>query len=405
MQTLSQTKIEIETDDEVRVRLIAAARDLAPRIAARAADNERARRISDETIAEAADAGFFKILVPKQRGGYQLDWETQCRVIVALGQGDGSVGWQLSFFILHNWLYLLLPEQAQQEIYGRRGFGIGPVLLAPADVKARKVEGGYILSGRSRWATGINHAEWILVGTKVEPEPGEEARTAMREFLVPRADVVVHDTWFTSGMCATGSHDVEYPDIFVPEYRTADLDASIAGNGLGFKMYDAPQYRVPQFVSMIFGATAPQVAIAKGAVDEFHKKVRGYVSPVMGTQTINNIPSLVRLAQAKVRVDAAEQYLYSLARRLLEWAAEGPLTPEQRVMVRAGCAWVANEAREIVQFVAATAGSSAFMRDQPMQRYLRDITMMANHFYFDQDTAFEPLGRVMVGLDANTRLS
>ena len=187
--------------------------------------------------------------------------------------------------------------------------------------------------------------------------------------------------------------------------RPADLDASIAGNGQGFKMYDAPQYRVPQFVSMIFGATAPQVAIAKGAVDEFHKKVRGYVSPVMGTQTINNIPSLVRLAQAKVRVDAAEQYLYSLARRLLEWASEGPLTPEQRVMVRSGCAWVANESREIVQFVAATAGSSAFMRDQPMQRYLRDITMMANHFYFDQDTAFEPLGRVMVGLDANTRLS
>ena len=59
----------------------------------------------------------------------------------------------------------------------------------------------------------------------------------------------------------------------------------------------------------------------------------------------------------------------------------------------------------IVQMVAATSGSGAFMLDQPMQRYFRDVSMMATHFYHDQDTGFEPFGRVMVGLPPNTRLS
>jgi 3-hydroxy-9,10-secoandrosta-1,3,5(10)-triene-9,17-dione monooxygenase len=406
MQNVSRVTALPESDDQVRARLMAAARELAPRIAQRAAADEKARRISDDTIREAGEAGFFRILVPKKLGGYELDWETACRVVIECGHGDGSSAWQIGFFILHNWFYLLLPEKAQEEIYGKRGYGLGPVMLAPSSVTCRKVDGGYVLSGRSRWATGINHAEWVFVATKLSTDkPSNDAKPKLYYLLVPAKDVIIHDTWNTSGMCATGSHDVEYPDVFVPEHRASDFDAGLAGNGLGFNRFEGPKYHLPTFLSMIFGATAPQLAIARGAIDTFHTKIKNYTSPLFGQKTIDTVPALVRLAQAKIRYDAAEQHLYSLARRMLEWNAAGELTPERRVMIRAGCAWAANEAREVVQKVAATSGSGAYMRDQPLQRYLRDSTMMANHFYFDQDTAYEPYGRVLAGLDPNTRLA
>ena len=124
-----------------------------------------------------------------------------------------------------------------------------------------------------------------------------------------------------------------------------------------------------------------------------------------GDPTPRCLCEINRLAMARIRLDAAEQYLYSLARRMLEWNSVEPLNQLQRVQIRAGVVHVTAEAREIVQMVAATSGSSAFMLDQPMQRYFRDVSMMATHFYHDQDTGFEPLGRVMVGLPPNTRLA
>ncbi|WP_293353802.1 acyl-CoA dehydrogenase family protein [Phenylobacterium sp.] len=389
-----------ETDDQIRARLIAAARELAPRIAARAAADEKARRISDDTIREAGEAGFFRIMVPKSMGGYELDWETVCRVIVEAGRYDGSSAWQLGFFIMHNWLWLGLSEQAQEEVYGPKGYSTGPVMLAPA-VKARKVDGGFVLNGRSRWATGINHAEWVFVSTMVE---GEE-KLGFRDFMIPAGEVIVHENWDVAGMCATGSHDVEYPDLFVPAHRSANLTAAFSGENPDILLHKGPKYRIPRFTSMIFGSSSPLVALAHGAVETFRKKVEGYTSPVTGGRTIDNIPAVNRLAKAQIRLDAAEQYLYSIARRMLEWNTEAPLTQLQRVQIRAGVVHVTNEAREIVQSVAATSGSGAYTLDQPMQRYLRDVSMMATHFYHDQDTGYEPLGRVMVGLDPNTRLA
>ncbi len=401
MQTLTRAPATTESDDQIRERLLASARDLALRIKERAPGDEKAKRISDDTIREAGEAGFFRILVPKSMGGYELDWETVCRVVIEAGRYDGSSAWQIGFFIMHNWLWLGLSEQAQEEVYGAKGYSTGPVMLAPA-VKARKVDGGYVLNGRSRWATGINHAEWVFVSTMAE---GEE-KLGFRDFMIPAGEVIVHENWDVAGMLATGSHDVEYKDLFVPDHRTANLTAAFAGGASAAQLrHRGPKYQIPRFTSMIFGSSSPLVAIARGAVETFKQKVEGYTSPVLGGRTIDNVPAVVRLAKAEVRLDAAEQHLYSIARRMLEWNTAGGLSAQQRVMIRACVVHVTNEAREIVQSVAATAGSGSYTLDQPMQRYLRDVSMMATHFYHDQDTGYEPLGRVMVGLDANTRLS
>ncbi len=389
-----------ETDEEIKARLIRSARELAQRIAARAEGDEKNRRISDDTIREAGEAGFFRIMVPKSMGGYELDWETVCRVVIEAGRYDGSSAWQIGFFIMHNWLWLGLSERAQAEVYGPKGYSTGPVMLAPA-VSARRVEGGFILNGRSRWATGINHAEWVFLSTTVDGEESE----GLRDFMIPVGDVTVHENWDSAGMMATGSHDVEYKDLFVPDYRSANLTHAFVAGPDSPLVHHGPKYRIPRFTSMIFGSAAPLVAIAHGAVENFQKKVEGYTSPVTGAKTADNIPAINRLAMARIRLDAAEQYLYSLARRMLEWNSVEPLNQLQRVQIRAGVVQVTAEAREIVQMVAATSGSSAFMLDQPMQRYFRDVSMMATHFYHDQDTGFEPLGRVMVGLPPNTRLA
>ncbi|GAD50464.1 putative pigment production hydroxylase [Caenibius tardaugens NBRC 16725] len=400
-----QRRIVIADSDQANIdRLVQSARDMAPRIAARAAAGEAARRISDDTIREAGEAGFYKILTPKSLGGFELDWETACRVVVALGRGDASSAWQIGFFIIHNWLWLCFPEETRREIQADRGWAIGPVMLSPATVRGTKVDGGYRLRGRSKWATGINHAHWILIDGIAEGA-GEDGSDCLCDFLVEPGQVIVHDTWNSSGMRATGSHDLEYPDIFIPERRVVPYTQSAKGGGAGYADFDGWQYQVPRFASATFGAASPIVAAAYGAIDAYRDKLLSYVSPIHGTNTINNPLAVTRLARAETRLQAAEQYLYALARQLKEWQTAGQLTLLQRVNIRSGAAHCVAEARDVVQDLASAAGSSSFMADHPLQRVLRDVTMMANHFLFEPDTSFEPFGRVMLGLEPNTMVA
>ncbi|MFD0848893.1 acyl-CoA dehydrogenase family protein [Sphingosinicella xenopeptidilytica] len=404
MAEKDQRNQDAGSDNAVAEMLVQRARDMAPRVAARAADGEAARRISDDTIREAGEAGFYQILVPKALGGYQLDWETACRVVVALGRGDASSAWQIGFFIIHNWLWLGFPEETRREIQADRGWGIGPVMLSPTTVHTKKVEGGYKLTGRSKWATGINHAQWILISTIAEGE-GPDGKGRLSDFLVKPDQVIVHDTWHASGMRATGSHDLEFPDIFVPDRRVVPYEISAVGGAGGYAEFEGWQYKVPRFAAVTFGAAAPIVAAARGAIDAYRDKLSNYVSPIHGTRTLDNSAAVTRLARAETRLQAAEEYLYALARHLKDWQRAGALTTLQRVNIRSGAAHCVAEARDVVQNLASAAGSSSFMAGHPMQRALRDVTMMANHFLFEPDTSFEPFGRVMLGLDPNTMVA
>ena len=104
------------------------------------------------------------------------------------------------------------PEAAQNDIFGRQPYVIAPAAISP-NGRAQVRDGGYLLSGRWQWGTGVMHADWILLAGIVEGS-GE-----MRMFILPRDEVEIIDTWQVDGMAGTGSNDMQVRDVFVPARR------------------------------------------------------------------------------------------------------------------------------------------------------------------------------------------
>jgi len=110
---------------------------------------------------------------------------------------------------------------------------ISSALIFPRG-RARRVEGGYRLSGRWPFSSGIDPSTWNMFGAVVSDE--ETGENEPRMFLVPASDYSVIDTWQVIGLAGTGSKDVEVADVFVPAYRTLAIERIKGGPNRGSEL-------------------------------------------------------------------------------------------------------------------------------------------------------------------------
>src|SRR5690606_32521523 len=111
---------------------------------------------------------------------------------------------------------------AQEDVWGR-----GPDVLISTgsvmrDVTVATAEGGYRLSGRWSFCSGVDHASWVLL----RASPTGDHRQSY--FLIPRADFVIDDDWFVSAMSGSGSKSVLIKDVFIPNYRVLSMAEMMA---------------------------------------------------------------------------------------------------------------------------------------------------------------------------------
>ncbi|GIT69377.1 MAG: hypothetical protein Ct9H300mP27_04810 [Chloroflexota bacterium] len=95
------------------------------------------------------------------------------------------------------------------------------------------VKGGYKVSGRWSFASGIRHSEWVAGGAVVKNQK-EDAPQQIR-LVVPTVQVQIHDNWQVVGLKGTGSCDYSISDVFVPEgLHGLGLNQNLVGAGLIF---------------------------------------------------------------------------------------------------------------------------------------------------------------------------
>ena len=143
---------------------INAAHDLAPLIREKAREGELARRPLDEVIDAVRESGLFSMMVPKRYGGHEIDIDTFFEVVLILSEADTSMGWLTGFYIEHAFWLAEYPEEVTDKIFGEDDYVLAPVALNISGGAATPVDGGYRLSGRWAWGTGITHATWVIAG-------------------------------------------------------------------------------------------------------------------------------------------------------------------------------------------------------------------------------------------------
>jgi len=381
--------------------LIRRAREIAPRLAERALDAERARKPHDDSIREIEDAGLLALLVPRARGGSEADLGTLREVVAALGEGCTSTAWVASFYMAHAWIASLFPEQAQDEFFAEHPWLRAPAAISPGGAAVPE-DDGFRLKGRWPWGTGVMHANWVFVSGLVKGDgPAPDARF----FALPAAEAKVEDTWFTSGMRATGSNDLIVEDAWVPAHRTLSLRDLAAGRTPGSRLYPAPLYRLPLPPMLALTAALPALGTARAALELFRERLRERVLYLTTTKQRDKPAAQIRLARAEVDVHAADLLLRDLAIRIVEETERHTPPPQlERARLRMSAARSVELCRHVVANLMEAAGSRAHFEDNPLQRMRRDLDTLASHVIFEMDGTAETVGRVLLGLDTDTPL-
>ncbi|BDE12815.1 MULTISPECIES: acyl-CoA dehydrogenase [Mycobacterium] len=367
--------------------------DFVARLARRADEAERLRRLPDDTVAEVRAGELLGLLAPKRFGGRQASFPEVLEPVQRMALGCASSAWTIGFFVLHNWLLSLFDEQAQVEVFAS-GPVLAPAPLAPTGF-GEKVSGGIKLSGKWSWATGIMHADWVMVcalcGSGDDMFPGL--------VLVPADQVSVDDVWHTLGMRATGSNDVTITDVFVPEHRIVPLSDIYNGTSAGAALHDAALYRWPVVPALALTAAMPILGSAQLVVNAFAERLETRVLAYSGVKQKEQPATQIRLADARIRLQALQGLVTDIAGTIESIVADGGIVQRKlRARARATAAHVVNESLCVINNLMAASGASANFLANPLQRARRDAEMGAGHVIFDQDVARELYGALEIGM-------
>ncbi len=381
--------------------LIERTRALRPLLAKHALEAERLRRPVDEAWSAIRKSGYFYLMVPRRFGGLELSTDEYIDATLPLAEGCASTGWVASFCAQHNWLLAQFPEETQQEIWGSHPYIIAPSVAAPPG-KAEPVAGGYRLTGHWKWGTGVMHADWVMVNAFVPTETGP----AMHMFILPAAEATVLDTWHVDGMVGTGSNDIVLSDLFVPAHRAFLVGPARSGRGNAARLHDNPLFASPMLPSLAVTAAIPALGAARAAVGHMKDRLASHVKMGSEGSQAEKPAAQMRLARADMLVRSAELAIRDAARRNVGLGVvDEPEQTELRIQLRGQIAYAVGQCREAIQTLCESSGSSVHSLDNPLQRALRDVQVMASHVVYDLDVVTELHGRAMVGLAPNSTLT
>ena len=378
-----------------RAEAIASVRALLPRIRARARQVDADRQVPAETIRELMDAGLFGVITPQSFGGSELGLAALVDVTVEIASVCGSSGWVYGVLAGHSWLLNLFPIEAQRDVFGKPGSLIATVFRFSGEV--REVGGGYELTaGEGRFCSGIDHAQWVVIGNQVVRESEAPEPTF---FVIPRSDISeIVDDWFVAGMRGTGSKTIRVARAFIPGHRAVRASDMAAGTSPGAQHHRRPIYRMPWRDIAPFSLIGVPIGIGRAAVAAFSESLRKPMAGFSREQIAEQSATFARLGVAAADIDAAYASVIETASRIDSAKESTDLSAEQRARIPRDWAYAAQRSRQAVTSLFEAAGGTATYDFSELQRIWRDANASAQHVAFTWDSSMTGFGRSLVGV-------
>ena len=355
-----------------------------------AEEGEETGTLPQTSVDALYDSGLLRLKMPCALGGAEADLVTQLDVLEAVCEIEPSAGWCLMIGAASmGGVGAFLPDDAIEEIFADGNPPKTAGVFAPFG-KAVPVDGGYLLSGRWSFASGIRHSNWISAGARVITEkPGHPAQVRA---TVRTADVKIHDNWHVMGLRGTRSCDFSVENLFVPTSFAYDVSLTEPLRG-------GPIYRLgrPGFVTNEHSAFALGVArrALNTALEVGQSKTRGYnsVNPLACRPAFQRM-----LSEADLRLRATRLLNVEVLEEASRAVNEGhPPSPLLQTEMRSLCSYTTDVAVDIVTQAFRFAGGAALFDDSILQRCLRDINAGAQH-QMVSDAAYENHGQFMLNL-------
>jgi 3-hydroxy-9,10-secoandrosta-1,3,5(10)-triene-9,17-dione monooxygenase len=379
----------------LRKQLVERAKALGPLLEANALVTESDRRVADDNIAAIREAGLFKIMVPRRFGGLETDLRTKLEIARELGKACGSTAWVTTLLNGCAWIAGLSSAQAQEDIWGANPDARIAGVFAPLGV-TKRVDGGFIISGKWPWASGCLHADWAMVGMPILGENGEEIDQGLA--FMPMAELTIEDTWFVAGMKGTGSNTIVASEVFVPTHRVMSMSKIFAGEP-PTPYRDEVLYRCAFIPLLTIILAGPQLGLCSRALEFVIEKAPKRSISYTFYKTQSESPSFqMAVAKAAMLVDTAHLHAYRTADEIYGAAADNRrLSYTERAKCRFDAGYVGQIARDAIGVLMSAHGASSFAEASPMQRIWRDSETGGRHAVISPEIGAEVYGRALLG--------
>jgi alkylation response protein AidB-like acyl-CoA dehydrogenase len=355
--------------------MLSAAKSMLPKI------RENLSRIDSECqlpadLAEAmAEKGLFGLYVPKILGGPELDPITAFPVVETISTVDGSAGW-----CCFNGTALTSAISRISIAAAKELFGDPPVIRGSGSARsggtATVTDGGYIVSGRWNYLSGVDHAKCLFLNCDLVDEKGPvlaaDGSPVSRVVVVPVGDGTVHIVWNTMGMRGTASNDASYSELFVPSSHTYERAAPA--------VHDSPLYNPNTSLLLSWTlAAANALGMARGAMDAFMGLATGRT-----TQS----PRLLRdretvqttVGECEAVIGAGRAYVLDAVGRMWEsQVAKSPDLMQKAAHARLAIAHAIRQSVVVVDKLFYAAGTGAIHESNGIERYFRDLHVSGQH--------------------------
>ncbi len=381
--------------------LVARAYALVPNFRERQAKTEADRQVPQESIEECRRADLFRILQPKRYGGFEYGFDTLVDVVAAVASGCGSTGWVFAVNAQQRWMIGMYPEQAQDEVWSDDRTSLSSSSFHPSGL-AIPTDGGYRLTGKWMYCSGVDNAHWMILGARIAPVPDAEP-TDQGYMLVPKEAVEIDDNWQVTGLAGTGSLNVSCEDVFVPAHRLLRLEDAQSGRPPGVAVNDGWLYRVPFFAATSIGLCASVIGMSEGAFADYVGATRSRMTrgaALSQPRPMAELPTIqLRVGEAASRIDAARMLVDRDCKDIMKTVDAGKaLTEAQRARNKGDLGFAVSLATQAIDQLFESGGGGGMFTKSTVQRFWRDAHAGAMHISMNRDALFTLRGRVTLGL-------
>jgi 3-hydroxy-9,10-secoandrosta-1,3,5(10)-triene-9,17-dione monooxygenase len=374
------------------------AREIVPVLRERAQKAEDARMLIRENEQLLHETGLFRFHQPKAFGGMELDFVAVMDIPAELARGCPSTAWNVGNLACHHWILGYYDPQTQREVWDANPDALIASSIALAAGRGRKVEGGFVVNGRWPFSSGVDNSEWNMLAVTVY---GDDGKTPIdwRLCLVPKSDYEIIDTWYAMGMEATGSKDISVTERFVPERRALPLQRCRGGREHpGGATNIGPLFSIPIVAAAALPLAPAALGAAEGAYELFLASMAKRIGTYTGAKVADFQAVQIKLARARCLIDSARLILRQSAVEF-QASAEKNEVPDlaTKLRFRAQGAFAVGQAREAVEVLWSCYGAQGLYTRDPLQRHLRDVMAINQHFSFNFDIAGSAFGLNALG--------
>jgi indole-3-acetate monooxygenase len=379
---------------------VARAQALLPAVAAAADRIEAERRIVPELVAALQEAGIFHMLLPPSLGGGGADIVAFNEVIQTIATADASTAWCLGQQIASTQSAGYLDPKIAREVFGPPHGAVawGP----PAGAKAVVTDGGYIVNGRWRFASGSGHCPWIgghaaVIERDGKPRLDDRGQPVLRTMLFRKEQAAWTDIWHTIGLRGTGSNQYEVKDLFVPDAYTYWRDQQ------SDRTNDGPLFNIPLLTLYGIGFSGVGLGLARASLDAFMALANNKTGRA-GRGAMRDNPIIQsETAMVAGSLHAARAFLRQMLEEIWEAVNKNGATLDQRARLRLAITGALDQSVRVVDFSYTAAATSAIFNGSPFERRFRDMHTVTAQGQAHMSN-FESAGQALFGIEPMQRL-